>query len=87
MKITIAGPGCPRCQEVEKRVFTACSEMQFPADIEHIYDIKEIRNLGVLITPALLIDGKIVFQGKIPTINEIKLAIFKAKNLSVEKKE
>jgi len=80
MKIIIAGHGCPRCQETEKRVINACAELQFPASIEHIYDIKEIRNLGVLMTPAVLIDGKIVFHGKIPTINEIKLAILKHKN-------
>lgn len=81
MKIIIAGPGCPRCQETEKRVFIACSELNFPADIQHIYDLKEIRNLGVIFTPAFLINNKIVFQGKIPTVKEIKLAILKEKNL------
>ncbi len=77
MKIIIAGAGCPRCQDTERRVFDACSEMNFAADIEHIYDLKKIRELGVMVTPAVLIDGKIVIQGKIPTIQEIKLAIFK----------
>lgn len=80
MKIIIAGPGCPRCQETEKRVINACSELQFPASIEHIYDIKEINNLCVLMTPAVLINGKIIFDGKIPTINEIKLEILKIKH-------
>lgn len=81
MKIIIAGPGCPRCQETLNRVYKACTELNFPADVEHLKDLSLMKEMGILITPAVLIDGKIVFQGKIPTVQKIKLAILKQKNL------
>lgn len=72
MKIQIAGPGCPRCQATEKNVINACAELNLAADISHIYDVKEFAALGVRMTPAVLIDGKIVVSGKVPTVAELK---------------
>jgi len=72
MKIQIAGPGCPRCQATEKNVMNACSELNLAADISHIYDIKEYAKLGVMMTPALIVDGKVIISGKIPTVEELK---------------
>ncbi len=72
MKIQIAGPGCPRCQATEKNVKTACAELGIAADISHLYDIKEFAKLGILMTPAVIIDGKVVISGKVPTVEEIK---------------
>ncbi|RMG35192.1 MAG: thioredoxin family protein [Methanobacteriota archaeon] len=72
MKIQIAGPGCPRCQSTEKNVFNACAELDLPADISHIYDIKEIAKLGIRLTPAVIVDGKVVVSGKVPTVEELK---------------
>ena len=72
MKIQIAGPGCPRCQATEKNVMNACSELNLAADISHVYDIKEYAKLGVMMTPALIVDGKVIISGKIPTVEELK---------------
>lgn len=72
MKIQIAGPGCPRCNETEKNVFNACAELDLDAEIAHIYDIREFARLGVIITPALIVDGKVVLSGKVPSVEEIK---------------
>ena len=72
MKIQIAGPGCPRCQMTEKIVFEACAQLDLPADISHVYDVKEYAALGVKITPAVIVDGKIMISGKIPTVEELK---------------
>ncbi|MGQ9635750.1 MAG: thioredoxin family protein [Bryobacteraceae bacterium] len=72
MKIQIAGPGCPRCQATERNVISACAELNLAADISHIYDVKEFAALGVRITPAVLVDGKIVVSGKVPTVAELK---------------
>jgi len=72
MKIQIAGPGCPRCQATEKNVMNACSELNLAADISHIYDIKEYAKLGVRMTPAVIVDGKVIISGKIPTVEELK---------------
>ena len=76
MKIQIAGPGCARCRTTEKNVIDACAELNLTADISHIFNVKEFAKLGVIITPAVLVNGKIVISGKVPTIEELK------KNLS-----
>ncbi|MGB9808191.1 MAG: thioredoxin family protein [Thermosulfidibacteraceae bacterium] len=72
MKIQIVGTGCPRCQATEKNVINACAELNLPADISHVYDVKEFAKLGVRITPAVIVDGKIVVSGKVPTVDELK---------------
>ncbi len=72
MKIQIVGPGCPRCQATEKNVFNACAELNIDADISHVYDVKEFAKLGVRLTPAVVVDGKVVISGKVPTVEELK---------------
>ncbi len=72
MKIQIAGPGCPRCQMTEKNVINACAELDLAADISHVTDMKTIVELGVMSTPAVLVDGKIVLSGRVPTAGELK---------------
>jgi small redox-active disulfide protein 2 len=79
MKIQVAGPGCLKCQETEKNVSEACSQLKLDADIQHVHDIKEIVKLGVLFTPAVIIDGKIVLSGKLPSVQELKKIISKIK--------
>jgi small redox-active disulfide protein 2 len=80
MKIQIAGPGCPRCQETEKNVREACSQLNLAADISHVFDMKEFAKLGVLFTPAVIVDGKIVVSGKLPTVEELKKYLSAIKN-------
>jgi len=75
MKIQIAGPGCGRCQATEKVVHELCNELKLQAEIEHVYDIKEYSKLGVRLTPAVLVDGKIIFSGRVPTSEELKKVI------------
>jgi small redox-active disulfide protein 2 len=72
MKIQIAGPGCPRCRATEQNVINACAQLDLAADISHIYDVKEIAKLGVMATPAVIVDGKIVMSGRVPTVGELK---------------
>lgn len=72
MKIQVAGPGCPRCQETEKNVREACAQLNLGADISHVHDVKEFARLGVVFTPAVIVDGKIVISGKLPTVEELK---------------
>jgi small redox-active disulfide protein 2 len=72
MKIQVAGPGCARCQQTEKVLTNAAQELNIDADISHVYDVKDMIQLGVRITPAILIDGKIVMAGRVPSINEAK---------------
>lgn len=78
MKIQVAGPGCPRCQMTEKNVVNACAELNLAADISHVTDRKQIQELGVWTTPAVIIDGKIVVSGKIPSVPELKKLLTEA---------
>jgi len=79
LKIQVAGPGCPRCQETEKNVRDACAQLNLDADISHIHDVKEFARLGVIFTPAVIVDGKIVVSGKLPTVEELKKLLSKVK--------
>ncbi len=72
MKVQILGIGCARCQELEKRVIDVLAEMNIAADIEHITELKKFAAMGVFMTPGLVIDGKVVAQGKVPSKDELK---------------
>ncbi len=72
MKIVVAGPGCPRCFATEKNVKDACAQLNLNAEITHVFDVKEFIKLGVRMTPAVIVDGKIVVSGKIPSVEELK---------------
>ena len=76
MLIEICGPGCPRCQATEKNVLQALKEQGVElgdeAMVVKIKDIKQISARGVIMTPAVLIDGVKVCEGRIPSPQEIK---------------
>ncbi len=72
MKIQIAGPGCVNCRTTEQRVINACAELDLPADVSHVTDWNEMAKLGVLHTPAVVIDGEIVTMGRVPSVAELK---------------
>ena len=72
MRIQIAGPGCMNCKTTEQRVINACAELDLDADISHVYDYNEIAKLGVLRTPAVVIDGQIAIMGRVPSVAELK---------------
>lgn len=72
MKIEVLGTGCPKCMSVEQNVKKALEELAVQADVEKVTDIQQIIQKGVMATPALVIDGKVVFQGKNPTVDQLK---------------
>jgi small redox-active disulfide protein 2 len=72
MDIKVLGPGCARCEEVEKRVKKAMTELNLPAVVEKITDIKTIMEHQIMATPGLIINGKIKCMGRIPSLGEIK---------------
>ncbi len=71
-KIEILGAGCPRCKQTAKVMEIAAKELGIDAVIEKVEDIEEIIKRGVIATPAVAINGKIVLSGKIPNIAEAK---------------
>jgi small redox-active disulfide protein 2 len=72
MRIQVAGPGCMNCKTTEQRVVNACAELDLDADISHVYDYNEMAKLGVLRTPAVVIDGEIAIMGRVPSVAELK---------------
>ncbi len=75
MKIQVVGPGCSRCHQTEQNVVNACAELQFNADFEHVRDVMRFAQLGVMFTPGVVVDGEVVFSGRIPSVEEIKTAL------------
>jgi len=79
LEIKILGPGCAQCDRLEKELMEVMSELNMPANLEHVRDIKEIGKYGVMGTPALLINGEVKSVGSVPPkrkviqwLNEIK---------------
>lgn len=72
MKIEILGSGCPKCKQLEENAKKALEEAGKKADVVKITDINEIINKGVMVTPAIIIDGKLKASGRIPEVKEIK---------------
>ena len=72
MKIEVLGSGCPKCMSMEQNVKKAIAELAVDADVEKVTDIQQIIQRGVMSTPALVIDGKVVLQGKNPTVDQLK---------------
>jgi small redox-active disulfide protein 2 len=75
MKIEILGMGCPTCNKLEDSVRIAVMETGIDAEIDHVTDIKKIMARGVMTTPALVIDGKVVATGRLPSLADIKKMI------------
>ena len=72
MKIEIFGTGCRKCKRLEKNVETAVKELGIEAKIEKVQDINDIASRGVMMTPALAVDGEIKASGKLLNPEDIK---------------
>jgi small redox-active disulfide protein 2 len=72
MQIKVLGPGCQKCHALERTVREVIQEMDLAADIVEVKDINEIVSHGVLLTPGLVINGKVKSSGKVLSKNEIK---------------
>ena len=72
MKIQILGVGCPKCKKTAANAEKAVRELEIDAEVVKVAKIDEIMQYGVMMTPALAVDGEIKCAGKIPTVEEIK---------------
>ena len=70
--VKVLGPGCPKCEELFKQTQTAVSELGVECSVEKITDIQEITTYGVMMTPALVVDGQVKVSGKVPSLEDIK---------------
>ncbi|MCP4726678.1 MAG: thioredoxin family protein [bacterium] len=71
-KIQVLGPGCAKCEKLAANVKKAVEELEMEVDYEKVTDIMQITSFGVMTTPALVIDGKVIFSGKVPDVAELK---------------
>jgi small redox-active disulfide protein 2 len=71
MKIQVLGMGCPKCKLLEQHAREAASELALDAEIEKISDSDSIMDMGVMMTPALAIDGVVKSVGKVLTKDQI----------------
>ena len=72
MKIEILGPGCPRCNALAENAAAAVANKGVEADVVKVTDINEITSRGVMMTPALVIDGVVKASGRVPSPEEIQ---------------
>lgn len=77
--IKILGTGCSNCKNLERTTISALAELHLKADVEKVEDIEKIISYGVMRTPALVINEKVILYGRVPGISELKEII--AKNI------
>ena len=71
-KIQILGTGCPKCKKLAENAEAAAKDLGIQYEIEKITDINEIMKFGVMVTPALVVDGQVKVAGKVPSVEEAK---------------
>jgi len=72
MTIKVLGPGCMNCKTLERRTVEVLTELNLKADVQKVEDLDSIVGYGVMRTPGLVIDDKVVWQGGVPTKEKIK---------------
>lgn len=71
-KIQILGTGCPKCKKLAETAEAAAKEMGIEYELVKVTDISEILGYGVMMTPALAVEGEVKVAGKIPSVEEIR---------------
>ncbi len=72
MKIKVLGTGCAKCKKLESNVKQAVDELQLDAEVLKEEDIMKIMGYGISLTPGLVVDEKVVMNGRVPTVSQIK---------------
>ncbi len=75
MKIQVLGTGCAKCKKLTENAEKAAERLGLECDIEKVTDLNEIMEFGVMMTPALALDGEVIFAGKVASVEEIKEAL------------
>jgi small redox-active disulfide protein 2 len=71
-KLQVLGTGCPKCQKLSETAEAAAKELGIEYELEKVKEINKIMEFGVMITPALVVDGDVKVSGKVPSVDEIK---------------
>jgi len=75
VKIEVLGTGCMKCKRLMKNVETAVKELGIDAEIRKVDDITEIMDRGVMLTPALAVDGELKVSGRVADVKELKVIL------------
>ena len=78
-RLQILGTGCPRCNQLAAATEAAATALGIEFQLEKVTDLKQMIGYGVMATPALVVDGKVVLSGKVPPVETIKKLITWAK--------
>lgn len=78
LKIEVLAFGCSKCRLMEVATHAAIEELGIDVDVDKLQDIEEAKQRGVMSQPALFINGKLMVQGRVPSIDEIKEMIVNA---------
>ena len=70
-KIQILGTGCAKCDNLTKAATSAADELGIPYELEKVTDLLKFADFGVMVTPALIVDGKVLVTGKVPKHEEL----------------
>jgi small redox-active disulfide protein 2 len=73
--IKILGTGCPRCDQLAAAARQAADQLDLEYEVEKVKDISEFPSYGLMLTPGLVVDGELIVQGKVPTVDEIKILL------------
>jgi small redox-active disulfide protein 2 len=71
-KIQILGTGCPKCKKLAEQTEQAAQSLGMQYELEKVTDLNQIMKFGVMMTPALAVDGQVKVVGKVPSVDEIK---------------
>jgi small redox-active disulfide protein 2 len=75
MHIKVLGPGCGNCARLEANTHDALTELGMTASIEKVTDVASIVGYGIMSTPGLVVDGRVVSSGRVPSVDDIKRLI------------
>ena len=74
-KIQVLGTGCPKCRKLAENAEAAAKALGIEYEIEKVTDINDIMKFGVMLTPALAVDGQVKIVGKVPSPGDIEKMI------------
>ena len=80
MKLQILGTGCAKCNALTMTTEKAAQALGIHYELEKVTDLKQIMAFGVMMTPALVVDGKVKVSGKVPSVDELKSILKPAAN-------
>jgi small redox-active disulfide protein 2 len=72
MKLQVLGTGCPKCKKLTANAEAAARGLGIEFELEKVTEVNEIMKFGVMMTPALVVDGRVRVSGKVPSVDEIK---------------